>query len=56
MAIGKGVSAMGAKLRKLGRIIVDGLTLSAKAAASREGQPWGPDARRLPPPGRPDHQ
>jgi hypothetical protein len=47
---------MSGKLRKLGRMIVEGLALSARAAATREGQRWDPDARRLPPPGKSDHQ
>jgi len=36
---------MSEKIRKLGRIIVEGLAVSARATAWREGMPWEDDRR-----------
>jgi hypothetical protein len=41
---------MSERMRKIRRIIVEGLTLSARATAWHEGLPWEPEAPRRPDP------
>jgi hypothetical protein len=41
---------MSERMRKIRRIIVEGLTLSAQATAWHEGLPWEPEAPRQPDP------
>jgi hypothetical protein len=41
-----GVAKMSERMRKIARIIMEGLTLSAQATARREGQSWEPEERR----------
>ncbi len=47
---------MSERMRKIARIIVEGLTLSARATAWREGMPWEPDDRRAREERTADHQ
>ena len=47
---------MSERMRKIRRVIVEGLTLSARATAWHEGQRWEPDERRAPAKRPADHQ
>jgi hypothetical protein len=41
-----GVAKMSERMRKIAQVIMEGLALSARATAWREGLPWEPSARR----------
>jgi hypothetical protein len=45
-----GAAKMSERMRKIRQIIVEGLTLSAQAAAWHEGLPWEPEPPRRPDP------
>jgi hypothetical protein len=51
-----GAAKMSEKMRKIAQIIVEGLTLSARATAWREGLFWEPDDRRARKERTADHQ
>jgi hypothetical protein len=41
-----GVAKMRKRMRKIAKVIMEGLALSARATAWREGLPWEPSAGR----------
>jgi len=40
-----GAAKMSERMRKIAQVIMEGLTLSARATAWREGQRWEPDGQ-----------
>jgi len=51
-----GAAKMTQRMQRIARIIVEGLSLSARAAAWREGMPWEPDGWRARKERTADHQ
>jgi hypothetical protein len=51
-----GAATMSERMRKIARLIVDGLVWSARATAWREGLPWEPEEGRARAERPEDHQ